>query len=157
MSKIFHHLLSKCFFCILLGAVSMSAAAYGAEDIPPATEISNDRLVTGSSGISSTYSLFDNNDRNGANTAPDAWITLESEESIGSLYIRFTQRSQPMHITDNTTGITVTAGEHLFLHDYLDLISLFGSAPVSTDCTAVLLGQILSAMTSLKMSCPMRR
>jgi len=106
--------------------VSASAADSRAEK---AIDISGTELVTDYGGISKIHQLFDKFEtvfyvRNG-------YVTLEYEEGIGSLYVMFHQRENPLTLTDNATGISLPVGDDLFLHDYIDLTKLFGTAPTS--------------------------
>jgi len=62
---------------------------------------------------------------------PPASITLENEAGIGSLYLMFDLEYGDYTITDNTTGQASTAGEHGFLHEFVDLEAAFGICPTS--------------------------
>ena len=50
---------------------------------------------------------------------------------MGSLYILFETEYGTYTVTDNTSGKTITCGESLFVHEFIDVESAFGTAPTS--------------------------
>jgi len=97
----------------------------------PAVDISSIRLVEKSSGFPSLYALFDNVTTDGWRTQDTASITLTHEGGIGSLYLTFGSFSGMYTVTNNDTGVQYTAGEYGFIHEFLDLTQIFGTAPRS--------------------------
>ena len=102
-----------------------------AEEIQSAEDLSGHEIVIDYSGFHSIYALFDGKLLEGPTTTENAFLTLEHESGIGSLYFLFDQINDPYTITDNDSGVTVTAGENLFYHEFVDLEALFGTAPTS--------------------------
>ncbi len=97
----------------------------------PAEDISGKDLVTEYSGFPSLYALFDNVVTDGWKTQETASITIRHEGGIGSLYLTFGSASGLYTVTNNDTGAEYTAGEFGFVHEFLDLQEIFGTAPVS--------------------------
>ena len=109
--------------CLLLAAVpEVSAEETLAQDITDQTQIS----VT---GFEDSGFLTDKNIKN-HKTAKNVSITLENTDGIYSLYLIFDLEYGAYEIT-NQDGDTVTAGEKGFLHEYIDLLTLFETAPTS--------------------------
>ncbi len=54
-------------------------------------------------------------------------LTLENDLGMGSLYIMFDLEYGPYTIINNDTGARYTAGSKNFLHEYIDLVSIFGA------------------------------
>lgn len=101
------------------------------EESQSAVNLSSQEIVTDHAGFQSIYALFDGKVLDGRLTSPNAYLTLEHEDGMGSLYFLFNQIDDPYTITDNNSGVTVTAGENLFYHEFIDLEALFGTAPTS--------------------------
>lgn len=89
------------------------------------------QVTMGGSGYNSFGFLSDENIKSYATSAATATITLESTESIASLYLMFDLEPAAYTITDNTTGNTINAGQYGMLHEYVDLATGFGTAPTS--------------------------
>lgn len=96
-----------------------------------ATEISGISLVSDSSGFSSLKYLFNNKFWETQKTEDTAYLTLEHSEGIGSLYLSFMYPYGAYTVTNNDSGDTYTAGTDLFIHEFIDLTGIFGSAPSS--------------------------
>ena len=96
-----------------------------------AINLSRREIVTDYAGFQSIYALFDGQLWDGRSTYQNAYLTLEHEDGMGSLYFLFDKINDPYTITDNNTGVTITAGENLFYHEFVDLVALFGTAPTS--------------------------
>lgn len=107
--------------CLPLGSFAESAVA---RDITADTDFSG-------SGFDSLNFLRDKNTDRYVSSDGNASLTLENPEGIGSLYLLFQLEYGEYSVTDNATGQSVTAGTYGFLHEYLDLSALFGSAPTS--------------------------
>ncbi|MGN0997952.1 MAG: PIG-L deacetylase family protein [Faecousia sp.] len=111
--------------CLFLAAVPEAGAAETARDIRGGS------LVTAQEGFSNLDGLFDGNTVRAQGYPDHSWLTLESGEGIGSLYLIFDVEYGGYSVTDNGTGATAWFGEQGFLHDFLDLEAAFGAAPVS--------------------------
>ena len=113
--------------CLLLTFTSCYVSAEETE----AKDISNVGLVAEIDGFPSTRALFDGKLFSGYTTTGDSSITLEYHGGMGSLYFLFDSLSGNYIITDNSTGEKHLAGTYGFLHEFVDLIDVFGSAPTS--------------------------
>lgn len=96
-----------------------------------AENISGTDIVTDHEGFSSISFLFNERILEGERTSGDASITFEYEEGIGSLYLIFNRAYGEYTVTDNTSGTHCTAGQNGYVHEFIDLVSLFGYAPSS--------------------------
>ncbi len=108
--------------------------AQNEEDTPSgeAKELTSWRLVTQSRGLGKTANLFDGSVYKSQKAEAGAWLTLESGEGIGSLYISYGLQSGDRYtVTDNATGVSVQSERAPFVHEFVDLTELFGYAPVS--------------------------
>jgi LmbE family N-acetylglucosaminyl deacetylase len=63
--------------------------------------------------------------------ARQAVITLECDTPMAGLYLRFDLEFGEYTITDLSSGQHFTAGQHGFLHEYVDLEAAFGTAPTA--------------------------
>ena len=82
-------------------------------------------------GYSSVGFLTDGNIDTYRTSDAQAQITLENKDGIGGLYLLFDLEYGAYTIKNNDTGATETAGQHHFLHEYVDLKALFGACPKS--------------------------
>lgn len=96
----------------------------------PAKDIRENTAYSGT-GYSSFSFLKDGNIDSYKKSDASASITLENESGIGSLYLMFDLEYGSYTITDNATGQATTAGEHGFLHEFVDLEKAFGTCPTS--------------------------
>ena len=96
-----------------------------------AEDISSPLLVTALQGFTGVNHLFDKSLGWWQDTSGPCVLTLTHEGGIGSLYIMFASPYGLYSVTNEDTGVTVTCGEHNFMHDFLDLTVLFGTAPKS--------------------------
>ncbi len=108
-----------------------ASQAAGAEQGKQAKDISDVRLLTKSKSFPNTFRLFDHEmylwePSNGA-----GYLTFSSEEGIGSLYIMFAKLPGEYIVKDEDSGKEVTCGQDGFLHEFVDLVALFGTAPKS--------------------------
>ena len=120
------------FLCFLL--VGIIPTPVRAED-NLAKDISGSEIVTDSSGFPSMKALFDGKLLSGKAASEDAFLTLEYEDGIGSLYFLFDAACGSYVITDNSSGKSMTAGEHGFIHEFVDLVAVFGNACKSVTVT----------------------
>lgn len=124
----------KCVLFLLLTAAILlpgSLTAHAAETAVPAREISGPHLVTDHSGIPSISRLFDGKLWENSKTTGSAYLTLEYAEGMGSLYLQFMNPYGAYTVTNNDSGAVYTAGTDLFIHEFIDLIGCFGTAPKS--------------------------
>lgn len=93
-----------------------------------ARELSGKALVTRKEGIDSCDWLFDGA-RNLRTIQPHAVLELGEESGIGSLYLLFEVETEPYTLVNEDSGQTFQCGENHFLHEYIDLVEIFGIAP----------------------------
>lgn len=96
-----------------------------------ATNISSVDIVADSEGFGGTAFLFNERVLEGERTSGNASITFEYDEGIGSLYLIFNRAYGEYTVTDNATGTSCTVGQYGYIHEFIDLVSLFGYAPTS--------------------------
>ena len=121
-----------CSFTVCLVLTFLFALPCSASGINPEAEnISGIGLLAEASGFPNTKALFDKNQMKGSLSKENAWVTLTYDEGIGSLYLQFRHRGQPLTVINNDTAESKTVGENLFLHEFVDLATLFGTAPHS--------------------------
>lgn len=114
-------------FLLLLAALptpSVEAVPETAQDLRGSTTISG----TGYSGFSF---LLDGKTGTYKTSSGNTSISLENSQGMGALYLFFNLEYGSYTITDHATGQSITAGEHGFLHEYVDLAAKFGYAPTS--------------------------
>ena len=95
-----------------------------------AVDITDISLVTESTGFSHLAWAFDGK-ASLATSSATASMTLNYAEGIGSLYLQFSKEYGAYTLVNNDTGEEHICGQYSFLHDYLDLVTIFGSAPSS--------------------------
>ena len=118
-------ILALCLIMIFSITLVVSAEEDGiAEDIRESTTLSG-------SGYSNFSFLFDNNIQTYKKSDGNVTIKLQNEQGIGSLYILFNKEYGEYTITNNETGESITAGQHDFLHEYIDLEKAFGYCTTS--------------------------
>ena len=115
--------------CFLGSLVPFSGSC--SEASPQAQSIGKPGLVSQSQGFSNLSALFDRNLLTPTNAPDHSWLTMAHPEGIGSLYVIFYSEYGTYSITNNDTGKTAEAGQNGFLHDFVDLEALFGTAPTS--------------------------
>ena len=113
-----------CFFLLMHIAGTVSAEPAETEDITASTEF-------GGSGYDSFDFLSDKNIDSYRSSTGDASITLTNKTGIAGLYLLFDLEYGSYTITDRSSGQTLTAGQQGFLHEYIDLVKAFGTAPTS--------------------------
>ncbi len=110
-------------FVLLTGLVcSANAAPADTQDITGTTTFSG-------SGYSNFGFLSDKDIAAYKSSSDNASITLSNDQGIGSLYLMFDLEYGEYTITAN--GKSITAGKHEILHEYVDLLTAFGTAPKS--------------------------
>ncbi len=116
--------LMLCLF--ILFSLALPARATETEAI----DLTNANLFTEYTGFTNLGSLYDGALAWGNTVKAPASLTMEAEEGIASLYIRFTGNCGEYTVTDTVTG-TSHVRRHEFLHDFIDLETLFGYIPNS--------------------------
>lgn len=110
--------------CLLL---LLPVMAVQAEEVE-AENISGQQLVVAANRINKDR-LFDGDRMNQQQIMSESWVTLEHEKGIGSVYLMFNLEYGTYTITNEDTGETVDCGANNYLHDFVDLTALFGTAP----------------------------
>lgn len=118
----------------LMGPMSVAADEPEAE-VPAAQDITSRSLVTDSTGFYSLTNAFDGQVHTRPSADNMASLTLGYEDGIGSLYLLFGESYGTYLVTNNDTGEEYTAGTAGFLHDFIDLAGIFGTAPTSVTLT----------------------
>ena len=116
--------------CLLTGLFPTAFAQNTAQ----ANNITADTAFSGT-GYNSFYFLTDGNTKEYATSGANPAITLENPDGMGSLYLLFDLEYAEYTITNNDTGDSITAGQHSFLHEYVDLKAAFGALPESVTLT----------------------
>ncbi len=124
-----------CFFAVIL-LLPMTAAATetggsDASDSQEAESISVVNAVTDATGFTNWGYLFDGELLAGGTSADTASLTMKYADGIGSLYFIYRLEYGEYTVTNNDTGETAAVGQGKFLHEFIDLVELFGSAPTS--------------------------
>ncbi len=123
------------FLCalILLSLLPWAGVSAAEADQTPAQakKISAENAITDSHGFAAKAHLYDREIIRGKRTEANAWLTLTHKEGIGSLYIVYQYSYGRYTIVNNDTGATYTAGTNGFIHEYIDLVAAFGTAPQS--------------------------
>lgn len=131
MKPVFYKLCAM-LLCVCLLACQLPTAF--AQNTAQATDITADTAFSGT-GYNSFYFLTDGNIKEYATSGANPTITLENPDGMGSLYLLFDLEYAEYTITNNDTGDSITAGQHSFLHEYVDLKAAFGALPESVTLT----------------------
>ena len=127
LRNILKHIMLAACAVLLIGAMAAPAAA---QELPQAEDISGRKLVEKQKGFGSVHMLFDGRTKEPVKFREDSYLLLAHEGGIGSLYLIFDGPYGDYTITVPDTDQTFTAGTSGFLHEYLDLEAIFGTAPV---------------------------
>ena len=130
MKSCFRHLsiLFLC-LCLLSGSLLATFATEDSEAVQ-AEDLTCAKLFAYSNGFPGVQCLYDGVLDWGLKTGSDASLTLIADKGIGSLYIRFGIPYGKYSIIDTDTN-TVKEWNQKYLHDFIDLVELFGYAPKS--------------------------
>ncbi len=112
-------------FCLL----SMVMPGIRAEETGLAQDISGKELVVESSPFISRERLFDKQFRYYTKGTGLSYLKLSHEQGLGSLYFMFTRYFGTFTVTNEDTGEKVFCGTNRFIREFVDLVSLFGTAP----------------------------
>lgn len=135
-------LLSILLLCMIMVFSGFAGRVSAEENVPEtdpadpgeaamAEEVGSSLLVTGYESFADFRQMFDKKHGFWQETAGPCSMTLSYETGIGSLYVMFAEPLGQYSLTNEDTGVTVTCGEYNFMHDFLDLTALFGTAPKS--------------------------
>lgn len=119
-----------CFFVLSI-VTGFCFPVFAEGNIERARDISGSALVTDHTGFSSIKYLFNNKLWDNGKSKDSARLTLEYAEGIGSLYLQFVYAYGDYQIINNDTGDAYTAGQDRFIHEFVDLVECFGTAPAS--------------------------
>ncbi len=86
-------------------------------------------------GIDNTYNLTDADYNSYTTTWNEASVTVSRSDGIHSLYIVFDRIPQTWVLTDPASGQSMTCGTNAFLHEFVDVPALFGTAPQTLTLT----------------------
>lgn len=131
-------ILCICALIALLPAVFASASEADetqASVTKEAESISVSKAVTDATGFTNWGYLFDGKVLQGGTSAEFASLTIKHTEGIGSLYFIYRYEYGTYSVTNNDTGVSKAVGQGSFLHDFIDLEALFGTAPTSVTVT----------------------
>jgi len=136
-----------CCAAVLAGAMVLPSSA---EALPAAEDISGRKLVEKQKGFGSVNMLFDGRTKEPTKFREDSYLTLSHEAGIGSLYLIFDAPYGEYTVSIPDTDKTFTAGTENFIHDFLDLETIFGEAPARVQLSFAKEGKLneLSAFTS---------
>ena len=117
-------------FALCLMLIFTAAVAVSADENAVAQDIRKDTAISGT-GYSGFKFLFDNDIGTYKKSDGNTTIKLENSAGMGSLYLLFNLEYGDYTITDNITGDMITAGQHGFLHEYINLEEAFGYCPTT--------------------------
>ena len=95
-----------------------------------AADITKNTAVT-ATGYSSAAFLTDGDIKTYKASSGSAAITLENDAGMAGIYLLFDLEYGEYTVKDNASGKTFTAGKNRMLHEYIDLVAAFGTAPTS--------------------------
>ena len=116
--------------CLLLCAGLLSfiptarAANTNAEDLTASSRLTG-------TGYSDLGFLTDKNVKNHKSSSGNAVLTVENDTPMAGLYLLFDLEYGEYTLKDTVSGKIYTAGTQGFLHEYLNLAEIFGSAVTS--------------------------
>ncbi len=113
---------------IAAAAVCLSLFAPIKVSAAEARDITQETTVTGI-GYSSFKFLADGNVDTYRTSEDTAKITLDNSDGMAGIYLRFDLEYGAYTVTDDELGKTVATGTEGFLHEYLDLETIFGRCP----------------------------
>ena len=93
-----------------------------------AQEAAYDGTAVAASGFGSAYLLNDGDERSFA-SAEGGSITLSNDAGIASVYVVFNRLPEVWTLTDTAGGRSAECAQYGFLHEFVDVRELFGSAP----------------------------
>lgn len=113
---------------IFFSAVFTSAAQAQNSGVTPAQNVTEWSSVT-SSGFDTPYNIADSNERTWATSNGLSSVNVSYNQGIGSLYLVFDKVPGEWTIEDLDTGRSQKCGTDGFLHEFVDLMDMFGYLP----------------------------
>lgn len=101
---------------------------YAADTVCPSDSDITDSSTFSGTGYGNMEFLRDRNLNTFLTSDEYTIINIENHEEIGGMYLVFDKEYGNYDIINRDTGCSVSAGQNEFLHDYLNLTKLFGSA-----------------------------
>ncbi len=98
-----------------------------------AEEAEYSKTVMSAEGFQSVSKLFDGSRGSYETAGEGAVVKAQREDGISSLYIEFDRVPTAWTLTDSGKGVSVTCGENGFLHEYVNVESLFGYLPTEVE------------------------
>lgn len=130
MKTLLRRLTALLLICCLLAPMGAKAETIPA-DPDMAQDISGYDIITGHTGFTNMWKFFDEVDSEGYYSNGNASLSLGYEAGLGSLYICFGKEYGAYTVTNDATGETRTCGEDMYIHEFIDLVALFGEAPTN--------------------------
>ena len=100
-----------------------------------AAEASYTDTVTETTGISNPQRLFDGSRSTYTTISDGASVSVSRVDGIASLYIEFDRIPQAWTLTDPASGAAITCGRNAFLHEFVDVSTLFDALPETLTLT----------------------
>ena len=101
----------------------------------PARDVTFGRTLEIVSGFQNYDMLMDRDIYMGQTGRNGAYIVMSNDLGIGSIYLVFLENYGTFSLKDNDTGEVRTCGGNGFLHEFVDVEALFGTAPRSVTVT----------------------
>lgn len=117
--------------CLPCAGITAARATETEPADPEAKDISQAQYMTQCEGFSNPGAFFDKKLLYGGTSEAGASFTAEHPEGIGSVYIIFQYEYGTFSVTNNDTGEVAEVGQERYLHQYVDIQALFGTAPGS--------------------------
>ena len=133
--------MKKLLSILLVAVLILSVLPAASAETATAADITKDTVFSGS-GYSGFGFLSDGDIKTYHKSSGNTTITLENAAGIHSLYLMFDLEYGEYTITDNTTGKSITAGQHRFLHEYIALESPATSLTIRFENGAVRLSEL---------------
>ncbi|MBE6625805.1 MAG: hypothetical protein E7628_01305 [Ruminococcaceae bacterium] len=80
--------------------------------------------------FSNTGLMYDGSERDYAASWGESSVTVRRDDGISSLYVVFDRLPPIWTLTDTSTGNSVECGTYTFLHEFVDVESIFGYCPL---------------------------
>ena len=106
----------------------MSILMFGMTESVSAAEF-QEKAAIEVEGFQKPSSLYDNNRNTYSQCAEQGNITITNIEGIKALYIEFDRLPEEWTLTNPDSGVSVTCGTNAFLHEFVDVKSLFDTVP----------------------------
>lgn len=94
-----------------------------------AMEATYDDTKIEAEGFSNEKGLADNNTDTYSKASENNKIIISSESGIGAVYIKFDRIPKKWTMTESESGQSILCGEHSFLHEFVDVKTLFEGLP----------------------------